>query len=101
MPDMVIKHGAVGRANLFVRAGLRAVAYNIAMDGNSFAKNDIRINRTPLVPEFAAGTEINLVSKFWLTFQFVHRGSEFETWRGRDAPAQEFGALSIAWKLAN
>jgi hypothetical protein len=82
--------------NLFLRAGIKGVAHNIVLDGNTFASNDIRIERTPFVPEIAAGVEVNLVGNFWATFQFIRRGSEFETSRGREAPAQEFGALTIA-----
>ena len=87
-------------ANLFVRAGIKAVAHNILLDGNSFADNDIRIRRTPFVPEIAAGVEANLVGHWWVSFQFIHRGSEFETRSGRAAPAQEFGAITIAWRYA-
>lgn len=83
--------------NLFLRAGIKAVAHNIFLDGNSFARNDIRIDRTPFVPEFAVGAELNLVGNVWLTFQFIRRGSEFETWRGREAPAQKFGSITLAW----
>ena len=83
--------------NLFLRAGIRAVAHNITLDGNTFADNDIRIRRKPFVPEIGIGFEVNLVGNFWLTYQFVHRGSEFERRNGRDAPAQEFGSVTIAW----
>lgn len=83
--------------NLFLRAGIRAVAHNITLDGNTFVRNDIRIHRKPFVPEIAAGLEVNLVGNFWLTYQFIHRGSEFERRNGRDAPAQEFGSLTLAW----
>ena len=31
-----------------------------------------------LVPEIGVGFEVNLVGNFWLTYQFIHRGSEFE-----------------------
>lgn len=86
-------------ANLFVRAGIKAVAHNIFLDGNSFANNDIRIDRTVFVPEIAVGAELNLVGNFWLTAQFIHRGSEFETRLGRKAPGQDFGAITIAWSL--
>lgn len=85
--------------NLFLRAGGKAVAHNIVLDGNSFASNDIRITSDRFVPEFGAGVEINLVSNFWMTAQFVHRGSEFVSWRGRRASAQEFGAITLMWKL--
>lgn len=88
-------------ANFFLRAGGRAVARNIFLDGNSFSDRDLRINRKILVPEVGVGVEGNLVGSLWLTFQFIHRGSEFETRSGRDAPAQEFGALSLAWKLGD
>jgi lipid A 3-O-deacylase len=83
--------------NLFLRAGMKAVAHNIFLDGNSFAGNDIRIHRTTFVPEAAAGVEMNLVGDFWLTFQFIHRGSEFRTRSGREAPGQEIGSFTIAW----
>jgi hypothetical protein len=85
--------------NFFLRAGIKAVAHNIFLDGNSFASNDIRIDRTPFVPEIAVGAELNLVGNFWLTFQFIHRGSEFETRSGREAPAQEFGSITLAWTI--
>lgn len=82
--------------NLFARVGIKAVAHNILLDGNTFARNDIRIDRKPFVPEIAVGTEWNLVNNVRLTFQFIRRGSEF--WSlGRDAPAQEYGAITIAW----
>lgn len=83
--------------NLFARLGLKAVGHNIFLDGNSVADNDIRIDRRTFVAEAAGGFEANLVGPWWLTFQFVRRGSEFETWRGRKAPAQDFGAVTIAW----
>jgi hypothetical protein len=44
----------------------------------------------------AFGVEANLFGKFWLTLQFARRGSEFESWRGRSAPAQEFGTITFA-----
>lgn len=89
--------GWLPSANLFARAGMRAVAHNIFLDGNSFVSNDIRIRRKPFVPEFAAGFEVNLAGDFWVTYQFIHRGSEFESRRGRDAPSQQFGAITVAW----
>ena len=76
---------------------MKAVAHNIFLDGNTFVSNDIRIHRTTFVPEIAAGAEMNLVGNFWLTFQFIRRGSEFRTRSGREAPAQEFGSFTIAW----
>jgi len=85
------------RANLFVRAGIKAIAHNITIDGNTFASNDIRIRRRPLVPEIAAGVEVGLSRHWSLSYQFVRRGSEFETRSGHRAPAQEFGAITIAW----
>lgn len=92
--------GAGWRAsfNLFLRAGIKAVAHNILLDGNSFARNDIRIERTPFVPELAAGVEVGLAG-FRVSFQFIHRGSEFETRRGGDAPAQQFGSITVALPL--
>lgn len=87
--------------NLFLRAGFRAVARNIFLDGNTFGENDIRIDRTPFVPEIAVGAELNLVGNFWVTAQYIHRGSEFETWRGRKAPAQEFAAITLALTIGN
>jgi len=83
--------------NFFLRAGIKAVARNITLDGNTFARNDILIERTPLVPEFAAGVEVNLVGNFWLTYQFIHRGSEFERRKGGDAPPQRFGSVTLAF----
>lgn len=86
-------------ANLFLRGAVRAVARNIVIDGNTFVDNDIRIDRTPFVPEFAAGVEMNVVNDIWLSFQFIHRGSEFEDRLGRAAPAQQFGAFTLAWGI--
>jgi len=83
-------------ANLFVRGGIKAVAHNIFLDGNSFARNDIRIRRTLLVPEIGAGVELNLIRNVSLSFQFIHRGSEFKRRNGLKAPPQEFGSASIA-----
>jgi hypothetical protein len=91
--------GWLSSGNLFARAGIKAVAHNIFLDGNTFADNDIRIDRTVFVPEIAVGAELNLVGDFSLTAQFVHRGSEFESWNGRKAPGQEFGAITVAWAL--
>lgn len=82
--------------NLFLRAGIKGIAHNIFLDGNSFVDNDIRVDRTPFVPEVAAGVELNLVGPAWLSFQFIHRGSEFRNWLGRQAPGQEFGAITLA-----
>jgi hypothetical protein len=89
--------GILPSANLFARVGIKAVAHNIFLDGNTFANNDIRIDRKPFVPEFALGIEANLFSRLWATFMFIHRGSEFERRNGRDAPAQEFGSITLAW----
>lgn len=86
----------LGSGNLFLRVGIKAVAHNITLDGNTFARNDIRIDRMPLVPEIAIGAEFNLAGNFWVTFQFIRRGSEFETWTGRKAQAQEFGSFTLA-----
>jgi lipid A 3-O-deacylase len=83
--------------NVFGRAGIKAVAHNIFLDGNIFADNDLRIRRKPFVTEFALGAEANVVGNFWVTAQFIRRGSEFESRSGRDAPAQHFGAISAAW----
>lgn len=93
--------GLLPSANLFLRAGVKAVAHNIFLDGNTFASNDIRIDRKPFVPELAAGVEANLFASVWLTFQFIRRGSEFEDRRGRDAPAQEFGSITFAILLGS
>lgn len=81
--------------NVFLRGATRSVAHNILLDGNTVASNDIRIHRKVLVPEIAAGAELNLVGNLWLSYQFIRRGSEFESRSGRDAPAQEFGALTL------
>ncbi len=89
--------GWLASGNLFLRAGIKAVAHNITLDGNTFARNDIRIRRKTFVPEIGVGFEVNLVGNVWLTYQFIHRGSEFERRNGRDAPAQEFGSFTIAW----
>jgi hypothetical protein len=83
--------------SLFLRGGMHAVAHNIVLDGNSFARNDIRIDKKPFVPEVAAGFEVNLIGNFWVTAQRVHRAGEFRTWRGRDAPDQKFTAVTVAW----
>ena len=93
------RNGSNGRpsGNAFVRGGIKAIAHNIFLDGNTFASNDIRIKRKILVPEIAAGLEVNPVSNVWMTLQFIRRGSEFETSTGRDSPAQNFGALTLAW----
>lgn len=85
--------------NLFVRAGMEAVAHNITLDGNTFVRNDILVRRKPFVPELGAGFEANLVGNFWLSYQFIHRGSDFSRRKLRDAPPQEFGSLTLAWTL--
>jgi hypothetical protein len=85
--------------NLFLRAGIKAVAHNITLDGNSFRNDDILIRRKPFVPEIGIGFELNVAGNFWLGYQFIHRGSEFERRNGRDAPAHEFGSISLALKL--
>lgn len=72
------------------------MAHNITLDGNTFARNDIRIGRKVFVPEIGVGFEVNLAGNVWLTYQFIHRGSEFERRNGRDAPAQEFGSITLA-----
>jgi hypothetical protein len=94
-------HGAkrLPTFNFFARAGMMAVARNITLDGNSFAENRSRIRRKPFVAEFALGVEVKLSRRWWLSYQFIHRGSEFESRSGVDAPAQEFGSLSILIKL--
>jgi hypothetical protein len=83
--------------NLFVRGGVKAIARNIFIDGNSFVRDEIRVRRTPVVPEIGAGFELNLIRNFSLTFQFVHRRSEFRSRSGRRAPAQEFGSVNLVW----
>ncbi|HEX8222512.1 MAG TPA: lipid A deacylase LpxR family protein [Allosphingosinicella sp.] len=83
--------------SLFVRGGVKAVAHNIFLDGNSFERNDIRIRRTTLVPEIAAGIELNLIRNVSLSFQFIHRRSEFRRRNGLKAPPQEFGSATIAF----
>lgn len=85
-------------ANLFVRAGTKAVAHNIFLDGNTFASNDIRIDRKLFVPEIGFGAELDIAGRLGLTFQFVRRGSEFRSWRGRDGMAQDFGSITLVWK---
>lgn len=85
--------------NLFLRAGIKAVAHNITLDGNSFRSDEILIRRKPFVPEIGIGFELNVAGNFWLGYQFIHRGSEFERRNGRDAPAHEFGSISLALKL--
>ena len=84
------------RFNVFARAGVKAVAHNITLDGNSFRDNDILVERKPFVPEIAAGVEVNPFGAIWLTYQFVMRGSEFETSGGRDSPVQEFGSITFS-----
>lgn len=95
-PNQLTSSRWLASGNLFARAGIKAVAHNIFLDGNTFASNDIRVSRTPFVPEFAIGAELNLVGNFWVTAQFVHRGSEFEDSAGRKAPGQDFGAITLA-----
>lgn len=96
-PSALAGRKFLSSANLFVRGGIKAVARNMFLDGNTFASNDIRINRTLFVPEVAAGIEANLVGNFWLSYQFVHRGSEFESRLGGKAPAQQFGSVTLAF----
>jgi lipid A 3-O-deacylase len=86
--------------DLFLRLGGKAVAHNIFIEGNSFTDNDIRIDRKTFVPEIGIGAELNLVGGFWLTAQFIRRGSEFKS-RRRGAPAQEFGAISLSWTIGS
>lgn len=81
--------------NFFGRAGFRLVAHNIFLDGNMFAANDIRIKRKAFVPEFALGTEWNLVDDLWFTFEHIWRGGEFES-LGREAPVHQFGAITLS-----
>jgi hypothetical protein len=88
-----------GGFNLFARAGMKAVAHNIFLDGNSFASNDIRIERNPFVVELAGGVEMNVFGNIWASFQFIHRGSEFRRRNGRDAPPQQFGAITFGWNF--
>ncbi|HEX8514068.1 MAG TPA: lipid A deacylase LpxR family protein [Allosphingosinicella sp.] len=83
--------------NLFLRGGIKAVARNITIDGNTFARDHALVERTTLVPEVAAGVELNLVDNLWLTLQFVRRGSEFRRRNGRSTPAQDFGSITLAW----
>lgn len=96
IPATVVRSPPKPSGNLFVRAGLKAVAHNIFLDGNTFVRNDIRIQRTVLVPEVAVGIEVGPFRHVSLTFQFIHRGSEFRS-LDRNAPAQEFGAFTLAW----
>ena len=85
--------------NLYLRAGIKAVAHNISLDGNSYRSDDILVRRKPFVPEIGIGFELNVVGNFWLGYQFIHRGSEFQRRNGRDAPSHEVGSISLALKL--
>jgi len=87
-------------ANLFARAGVKAVAHSIFLDGNTFASNDIRIERTPIVSEWAAGVEANLVGPLWLSYQYVERSSEFTSPLGGKAPGHRFGSMTFAYRKA-
>ena len=85
--------------NLFVRAEMKAVAHDITLDGNTFARNHILIRRKPFVPEIAGGVEFNIADNMWLSYQLVYRGSDFERRNGRDAPAHTFGSLTLSWTI--
>lgn len=86
-----------GYFNLFLRGNLKAVAHNIFLDGNTFARNDIRIARKPLVPELAAGFEARFVRAVTVTYQYVRRFSEFRSRPFGNAPAQNFGSITVAF----
>lgn len=86
--------------NLFVRGGAKAIAHNIFLDGNSFARNEIDIRRKPFVSEFAAGFELRLW-RLALTYQVVRRGSEFSRQKLGDAPPQKYGSFSLALILGS
>ena len=83
--------------NLFARAGIKAVAHNIFLDGNILSDNDIRIDRRFFVPEYAVGIELTFFDRFRVSFQFVRRGSEFRDSLGRAAPALEFGSINLVF----
>jgi hypothetical protein len=95
-PDQARRSRWRSSGNIFVRGGIKAVAHNIFLDGNSFAHNDIWIRRTTLVPEIGAGIELNVIRNISVSFQFIHRGSEFKRRNGLKAPPQEFGSATIA-----
>jgi lipid A 3-O-deacylase len=84
--------------NLFVRGGANAIAHNIFLDGNTFARNDIRIRRKPFVTDMAAGVEIRL-GRLGLTYQIIRRSSEFSRQKLGDGPPQKFGSFSLAWTI--
>lgn len=84
--------------HLFARGTARLVAHNLFLDGNTFAANDIRIRRTPFVPEWAVGGEVNLWGWVVASYQRIVRGSEFSSTSG-DAPRQRFGSVSLAFRV--
>jgi lipid A 3-O-deacylase len=70
----------------------RAVARDITLDGNSFARSH-SVDRRPLVGDLQMGLAL-LVGPARGTFTYVMRTREFEGQRNPD----RFGALSLSWR---
>ena len=79
---------------VFLRGGMKAVAHDILLDGNTFANNDIRIDRRPFVPEWAAGFEFE-IGALRFAYQYIERGSEFETRNGTKGGRHKFGSFTV------
>jgi lipid A 3-O-deacylase len=71
----------------------RAVARDVTLDGNTFAKSH-SVNRNPLVGDLQMGVA-GVVGRARGTFSYVMRTREFE---GQNKP-DRFGALSLSWRF--
>jgi len=77
---------------VFVGAQGRAVAWNIFLDGNSFAGDrEPQVERRQFVADLQAGA-VARIGRVQFAYQFVTRTEEFETQTERQA----FGAISAA-----
>ena len=78
---------------LFAGAEARAVARDIFLDGNTFARSQ-SVNKKPLVGDFQAGFAL-VFERVRVTYTQVMRTKEFEGQRANDF----FGSLSLSMRL--
>ena len=79
---------------LFVGGGVRAVARNIFLDGNTY-KDSHRVDKRPVVFDLQAGLVLSLWGRARLSFTNIFRTREFRGQREGD----EFGAISVSFRL--
>ena len=82
------------RGYLFAGGGIRGVARDIFLDGNTFAAGP-RVDKVPVVFEAQAGVSVTLFERLRMTYQGTYRTPEFH---GQDEPDQ-FAGVSLTWRM--